>query len=238
MDTNSDSRTTEFEADNRQMFKGNIQGIESSRDIDLSKQMGRGSNAVENLIDEEQKKVNAAYEKGLQQGKQKGLAQGKKAGYDQGMKEGRQAVEPIINFFNQAIESVEDFKKKLYMEAQEEAVKLSLSLARKIICSEPAIQPDILLNVTRKALTMTDQSEIVRIRIHPSESEYLCRERSNLKISDRVMLVADGAIEPGCCMIETLSGDMDARLLSQIQVLEEAFEQELLKFRSLKTPGQ
>ncbi|MGD9974691.1 MAG: FliH/SctL family protein, partial [Desulfatirhabdiaceae bacterium] len=241
VNSDTDIQSTGFQADTLQMPKGKDLKIAHSRE-DTLKPEDVHTEIINKLMEEAQKKEADAYEKGLQEGTQngikKGTAQGKKAGYDQGLKDGRQTVDPIIQLFNRAIEDVEDFKKQLYIEAQEEAVKLAIAMTRKIIACEPAINPDVLLNVMRTALGKTDGTEIVRIRIHPTESECLRQGRFDLKISDQVVLVADGAIEPGGCMIETLSGDLNARLQSQLAVLEEAFEQELDNFRNLKTPDE
>lgn len=241
VNSDTDIQSTGFQASKLQMPREKNQKIVSSREDDLSPENVRAE-TLNKLMEDAQKKEAEAYEKGFQDGRQNGIqtgtTQGKKAGYNQGLKDGRQAVDPIIQLFNRAIEDVEDFKKQLYIEAQEEAVKLAIAMTRKIIASEPVIHPDILLNVIRTALGKTDRTEITRIRIHPTETETLHQGRFDLKISDQVVLVADGTVEPGGCVIETQSGDLNARLQSQIAVLEEAFEQELDNFRNLKTPDE
>ncbi|MBI5590608.1 MAG: hypothetical protein HY881_09015 [Deltaproteobacteria bacterium] len=179
----------------------------------------------DDLILESQKKEADAYQRGVREGHQDGFSQGRKAGIAEGLKE----IEPVIHLFQQAVEEIKKLRKELCLKAEKETVKLSLAIVRKILAQEPATNPEIIVGVVKKTFETIAMNAPVRIRIHPSELAYMRERRSMIPFEGDVTFVEDPSISRGGCVVESLSGDADARIESQLQMIEEAFQPGLEK---------
>ncbi len=171
------------------------------------------------LILESQKKEADAYQNGVRDGHKEGYSLGHKAGVADGLKE----IESVLHSLQQALQEMKKFRKELCLKAEKEAVSLSFAIARKILFQEPAINPEIIAEVVKKTFETTAINAPVRIRIHPSELAYMRERRHLIPIEGDVTFVEDPSISCGGCVVESLSGDVDARIESQLQMIEEAF---------------
>ena len=157
----------------------------------------------------------------------RGYTQGEKVGIESGKK----IVEPILNNFQQALVELERIRKEIYVSAEKETVELSLAIARKIVGHEVATNRNVVLNVVKEALGKLVDHEKIRVRISPSDLEFILNSRdqfsNTVENADGIVFEEDNAILSGGCVIETDLGSIDARVESQFQVLEDAFEAEL-----------
>jgi flagellar biosynthesis/type III secretory pathway protein FliH len=164
---------------------------------------------------ETQQKEAQAYQKGIQDGHK----DGRKAGFAEGLKE----IETVLHSLHQAMQEIKKLRKELCLKAEKETVSLSLAIARKILVQEPATNPKVIAGVVKKTFETIAINAPVRIRINPSELAYMRERRHLIPIEGDVTFVEDASISCGGCMVESLSGDVDARIESQFEMLEEAF---------------
>lgn len=202
---------------------------------------------IERLVKKNRKLLREVYEKGVDDGKKEGLdlgtARAKQEGYDLGMADGyRQGneegyergkldgdalVKPVVASFRQAISACLDLQRQLQIDAQREALKLALVIAKKILGRELKINPDGILGVIQKALAIAEPSVMIRLRVSPDFVEYCSNHREDLHLPDEISIAGDPAIASGGCVVETESGEIDARIETQLRVLAEALDQEL-----------
>lgn len=179
----------------------------------------------EELILESQKKEAEAYQNGIQDGHKDGFMQGRNAGVAAGLKE----IETVLHSLQQAMQEIKKFRKELCLKAEKEIVSLSLAIARKILVQEPATNPRVIAGVVKKTFETIAINAPVRIRINPSELVYMRERRHLIPIEGDVTFIEDSSISCGGCLVESLSGDIDARIESQLQMIEEAFQPGLEK---------
>ena len=179
--------------------------------------------AIDELILESEKKEAEAYQRGVQEGHQNGFSQGREAGITEGLKE----IETSLCTLRQATQEIKKLRKELYLKAEKETVKLSLAIARKILVREPATNPEIIEGIVKKTFETIAINAPVRIRFHPSELVYMRERRHLIPIEGDVTFIEDPSISCGGCVVESLSGDVDARIESQIEMIEETFGQAL-----------
>ena len=187
------------------------------------------------LILESQKKEADAYQRGVQDGNRDGYEQGNREGYEQGNKDGYaqgheagvadglKEIESVIHSFQQALEEIKKLRTELCLNTEKEAVRLSLAIAGKILAREPATTPKIIAGVVKKTFETITINAPVRIRMHPSELAYMRERRHLIPIEGEVTFIDDPSISCGGCVVESLSGDVDARIESQLKMIEEAF---------------
>jgi flagellar assembly protein FliH len=198
---------------------------------------------IERLIEEHRTQTQNVYQAGLAEGRKAGLLQGQEQGkkegydlgkadgyqqgYDKGKQDGEALVLPVVASFRQAIGACEDVKRQLHFEAQREALKLAMVIARKILVREVRTDPEAIVGVIRNALAMAESSVVIRLRVHPDVFEYCLDKRQILAIPDEAVITADPAISAGGCIVETEVGEIDASIETQLQVLAEALDREI-----------
>lgn len=111
-----------------------------------------------------------------------------------------------------------------------EILKLSVKIAEKIIGGEikqdEATRAEIVLN----ALRQTRQQEFLTVRVSAEDLPLLEKMREKIDNYGRakfVDFVADQAVKSGGCIIESSSGTIDARLETQLRILENALLREV-----------
>ena len=113
---------------------------------------------------------------------------------------------------------------EFYQKAEPELVKLATGVARKIVSTELTSQPDTIVQMVRQALTGVRQARRVVIQVPPPHVENLRAQASELDLSStcEIQVMADASLAPGGCRIETELGLVDARLETQLSIIEQA----------------
>lgn len=196
----------------------------------------------------QQKEVDA-YQRGFQEGQDAGYAKGRSEGYTSGQNDGytrgqadghakgyetgaaetRQSLEPTLHMLETAAQALRGLQKEIELKTEKEIVTLSMAIARKVIHQEPSINPEMLVHTIQNALMAVTVHAPLLIRIHPSEAALIAGYRDQLPVEGEVSFVADAAITPGGCVIEGASGDIDARIETQMRIIEDAFAPRLEK---------
>lgn len=174
---------------------------------------------MEEMVLESRQNEAKAYQKGIQDGHKDGFLQGHKTGVAEGLKE----IETMLHSLQQAMQEIKKQRKELCLKAEKETVSLSLAIARKILHQEPATNPEVIVNVVKKTFETIAINAPVRVRINPSELAYMRERRHLIPIEGEITFVEDASISCGGCLVESLSGDVDARIESQLEMIEEAF---------------
>ncbi len=163
--------------------------------------------------------------------------------YERGFEEGqRQAERGLSNVFKtlrEAIEEVYAIRERIFRESEEDLLKLSILVAGKIIQQEINIDRRILSNVVTAALeNISDRDEVI-IRLNPEDYK-LFNTHKQLCLSctgdEKVFnLKPDDAISAGGCIVDTLMGEIDARMETQ---LDEIFKRLMEERRELSGISQ
>ncbi len=156
-----------------------------------------------------------AYEKGFTQGQKDGLALGKKR-----LEEAAKRLVTLIG-------SLARLKEELYREAEEEILKLSVEIARKILQRELMQDEEAVLRTIRKAADFLNERTSIKILVNPDDmrkvEEAIPEIRRGKKI-DRIELSEDAAIERGGCILETGFGTINATVEDQLAAIKEELE--------------
>ncbi len=137
------------------------------------------------------------------------------------------AVACILERFSEAIKHLEEERDAIYEHAAEETVKLALAISEKIIHHELRVNPDMILNIVRKAMQKIKDSQPVCIRINPHDLEALKQADPDMSYLDTsaegFAFQPDTTMGRGDCLVETRQGDIDAGIQSQLALIKEAF---------------
>jgi flagellar assembly protein FliH len=176
-----------------------------------------------------------AYRKGFADGEKKGALEGEKSGFESGLKK----VEPLLLSLQEAILHFRQIRKETYIRIEKEVVDLALAIAKKVICREIQTDREIVVAVVREALARVAEADRIKIKMNPAELKFINETKIHLSDLipkfDHAAFEAEEGIPRGGCIIETDSGEIDARIEQQLQAVEETFRAEMDKF-NLKSP--
>ena len=105
-------------------------------------------------------------------------------------------------------------------------VKLALAIARRIVDREIDVDEGSVLIRSREAIRKIIGVEKVKIHVSSSDEEYIREHRNELmSYADSLKEIAiegDNKVERGGCIIESDLGNIDARISTQFEIVEEA----------------
>lgn len=162
-------------------------------------------------------------------------------GYQQGYAEGKQRAEAeaqdaLHKQVNLLRAEVNQFMERLRAEfenclqaTEAPLLELVIEIAHKVIREELRMRPDHIIALIRDALRRIKGFGTVRVWVNPADLERVRQNRvSLLGVLDGVEnleIVEDRRVEAGSCRIETEQGTYDARIHTQLEMIEGALRQ-------------
>jgi flagellar assembly protein FliH len=152
--------------------------------------------------------------------------------YERGVLEGRAAAraefeKTAADLRGQISEAVRNFSRDradYFGRVEPEVVRLSLSVAQKILHRESQMDPMVLTGVVHVALQKINRETRVRLRTHPDEarfwSDYFQHAKDNYPPVD---VVGDPSLAQGHCTLETDFGTTEISLDTQLKEIEQGF---------------
>ena len=155
----------------------------------------------------------------------RGFNKGEKAGFDSA----GERIESLQAMLTGAIEELDRVQNQIRHDAEKEVVELALVVAERIVRQELASNREAIAGVVGEALKKVEHQQSVVIRMNPADIQLL--DQSRLPFSDtvdqpnntRIRIEADESISRGGCFIETETGDVDARIETQLEIIKAAF---------------
>ena len=164
----------------------------------------------------------------------------KEAAYSEGFEKGKESEKEsekkilisIVDELRGAFAELEEFKKSVCLNAEKAAVKLSLCIAEKVLHAEIEKNDNSIIKIIKESFKKIMGNETIKIKINPYDLSYIQSAESlkidNILAKSSVNFEADAEISRGGCVLETDSGEIDARIESQLMVIEEVFLEEIL----------
>ncbi len=111
-----------------------------------------------------------------------------------------------------------------FQRVEEQVVRLTLAIARKILHREAQVDPLLLTGILRVALEKIGSGTNVRLRAHPSDiqvwRDYFAQSHQNVPAPE---MIGDPEIQPGRCVLETEMGTTEIGLDTQLKEIEQGF---------------
>jgi flagellar assembly protein FliH len=116
-----------------------------------------------------------------------------------------------------AVQGIVQLRTQVIFDARSDLLQLSLQIARRVIHREVTVAPDVLAGIVRVLLETLAARDVFRIRLHPSQYQVVESELHRCSRDGATpALVADASLPPGGCVVETISGEIDAGIDAQL----------------------
>ncbi|MBN2432367.1 MAG: hypothetical protein JXQ27_12905 [Acidobacteria bacterium] len=206
------------------IIKGGLPGdsADDRNDLDLSslakdRQVLKGNvvealDSADKIIQEARDKAAAILEEARHNSEEmRQKAQGE--GYETGLAE-----------LNETILKFKQEYREILNNAEKDLLQLSLKVAERIIGRALDMEPALLLDIIHNALQSIKYQREIRIRVNPEHVPYLKENKMQLYAmlgeSKEIEIVEDPLVKGDGCIIDTEIGTIDARLETQLRVVE------------------
>ncbi len=203
------------------------QEIETQNLTCLKQEINRHTQALQQTKEEvkniEKEARNKGYNNGYQKGKEEGIAAGKKE-VMQDIKEILEEINNTKNLLSQIVEEAQKERENFLERNEEEILELSISVAKKIIGEEIAINKKVIFSVIKSAVDKLKERDKITLRVNPADLETINQFKEKVmylqsKVSE-VKYFPDESVEKGGVIVETSYGVIDATVDAQIKELE------------------
>jgi flagellar assembly protein FliH len=146
------------------------------------------------------------------------------SGHDEGVAAGRTEIQEqlaqTVSNLQSVVEQARAQRKIVIESAEPELVRLAMSIAERIVHEQITVDPKIVLDNVRQALTRLVGREVVTLRVNPADLDTIRAHRDSIAGSNDVehlRVVEDQRVDRGGVIVETDAGTIDAKISTQIR---------------------
>jgi flagellar assembly protein FliH len=159
------------------------------------------------------------------QAQSEGIAENARTiGHSEGAAAGRSEIEAQlaqdVTSLQGVIDEARAQRQKIIEGAEPELVKLAMTIAERIVHEQISVDPNVVLENLKQALTRLVGSEVVTLRVNPADLDLIRTHRDELATSNDVehlRVVEDPRVDRGGVVVETDAGTIDAKISTQIK---------------------
>jgi flagellar assembly protein FliH len=146
--------------------------------------------------------------------------QGLAAGEAAAQQRAQQKLDPVLHGLNTMIAELASLRKRVRAEAEDDAVKLAIAIARRVLYRELATDPEAILGLVKAAFSKLNARETHRLRVSPSDAQVVQEHRAKLQIPPGLEIAPDGSLTTGSVIFETSRGELDASVDTQLSEID------------------
>ena len=151
----------------------------------------------------------------------KGLEEGRDNGYQEGLNE----VNRLIERLNSVISKTINKRIEIIDQCEEQVISLVMLISKKVVKVVSESQKEVVIHNTIEALKKIKKCGDVILRVNTKDinltSSHTADFIEKVENVDNVTILEDSTVDQGGCIIETDFGQIDARIASQLNKIEE-----------------
>lgn len=124
-------------------------------------------------------------------------------------------VNEIRDDFAAAIQQVSSLSGEIIAQSETEMVELALEIAKKIVGREVTIDREVALTLVKISLAKLHNRTFAKVLLNPEDFTYMQSHLEKADFHGSIELIEDRSISLGGCLIQTETGEIDARIESQ-----------------------
>ncbi|UPA17795.1 flagellar assembly protein FliH [Borrelia puertoricensis] len=205
-----------------------IVSLASERAEALQKEAENKKGAIEQESNLEIEKIVREHEDRLKRELETEMARGRNEGYDAGFDKGREDCDKILGKLNSIISSLVAKRKEILESSGEHIMNLVMQIAVKVVKKIIDSQKGVVIENVNEALNKVKNKTNIVIRVNLDDIDVVSHQKhefiSKFDFIKNLEVVEDVNIGKGGCIIETDFGEIDARISSQLDRIEEKFK--------------
>ena len=165
-----------------------------------------------------------AKEQGFRLGKEEGIQEAK----DEALKAAKADVASAVSALHKATSELSSVREKALKENDTEMLGLVLGVTRLVLSREIKTDKALILQQIRRAAEILGEADEITVKLHPLDLKVAQRNMDDLVPEGKSMklqIVADKSVETGGCLLECDRGTVDARISTQLERIEAAFDE-------------
>ncbi len=206
--------------------------VNSSKPLSLFRNLSNGKNDNAKLPDSagsssaseenRQKKLKAEMEKHLSRVSDESY----RKGFSEGVEFQKKEISSVLDALSAMTATIPLIKKDIMAKTEEQIVKLAFAVAEKVINHEVATNKEVILGVLKGVSKNISVTEGIKIRLNPEDFHYIMEMKKDYLQSiegvRNAVFEEDVSIKRGGAVVETMLGEVDARLESQLKEIRDA----------------
>ena len=166
-------------------------------------------------------------------GHDEGFKEGKKKGHEEGVKAVKKEMADALQDANekaeQTLQKAKEATADYFVRAEQDIAKIVLMAIEKILPQHFLDVPQVILPVVRETIKKVRDQKEIKIHVAPEYYDIVLMAKPEFQamLTDGTAvleIVSDEALGEGDCVVETPNGGVDARLLTQIELMKEAIK--------------
>lgn len=229
IEENDSAKTAAFYAglieEKKQQAKQMIETAQMERDAIIAQAQNQAQQLLENAAQEAGQMKTDAEAEGKNSGYQEGYASGcetAKLEMEALVKEASEKAQRIISL-------AENETKNAIVAAQTKIVEIAMAVANRVIPQHFIDVPQVVLPLIKAALEKVKDQKSIIIKVAPSDYELVLLAKNEFQMmlgSDEILtIISDQSIQNGGCIVESASGNVDARLNTQLETIKKAVQE-------------
>ncbi len=154
---------------------------------------------------------------------------GEADGHQRGKNEGYAEAKKVIDNFNSLINDAIRQREVLYNEACKEIPQLVMHIAKKITFDAIKLDPELTIDIVSGTIKKIVDRSKIKVKVHPDHLQLIEQQIDRFKGASggikEISIEADSRVRYGGCFVETPTGDIDARIDSQFEIIAEALKE-------------
>ena len=188
-------------------------------------------NERQKLLDEAKAEIDKAKADAKKKGRDEGVKEGRKQGHEEGVKAAKKELADSLKDANaKAMKTLEDAKNataEYFVRAEEDIALIVMLAIEKILPQHFLDMPQVVLPVVREAIKQVRDQKEIKVHVAPDYYDIVLMAKSEFQamLTDGTAvleIVSDETLGEGDCVVETPNGGVDARLLTQIELMKDA----------------
>lgn len=149
-------------------------------------------------------------------------------GYARGVAKGHKEAEEVINNFGSVVKNIINQRESIYQDARRKVLELTMKIAKKITFDAAKIDADVTAGIINGAIDILVDKAHIKVKVNPDQlplvEQQIDRFKGNSNVIKELNIEPDSRVRFGGCFIETPTGDVDARVESQMDIIAETLQ--------------
>jgi len=155
---------------------------------------------------------------------------GYESGYEKGLQQGHAEAEKVVQNFASLIKDADRQRNILFEEAHQKILELVLKISRKITFDAAKLDHELTASIIENTIKMLVEKSTIRVKVNPDHLPHIEQQINRFKgetnAIKEISFEPDNRVKYGGCFIETPTGDIDARIESQMEIISQMLDRD------------